>query len=137
VAARSASSTSGKGERKAKAAAAELPEELQPAFEALRAWRAEQAREHGVPAYVIFHDATLREIATVWPTSVSQLGGIGGVVEKKLATYGEGVLEVLSSLAAPTAPTPTTDTPPPDSRAPADVTDDWPEPDEEPEPDWI
>jgi ATP-dependent DNA helicase RecQ len=135
VAARAASSASGKGERKAKAAVAELPEELQPAFEALRAWRAEQAREHGVPAYVIFHDATLREIATVWPTSVTQLGGISGVGEKKLATYGEGVLEVLSSLATPPADTPPADTPPAD--APAAVTDDWPEPDEEPEPDWI
>lgn len=95
------SSSSGRGERKAKAAVAELPEELLPVFEALRAWRAEQAREQGVPAYVIFHDATLREIATVWPTSVDQLGGIGGVGEKKLATYGEGVLEVLASLGGP------------------------------------
>ncbi|MFF4524407.1 DNA helicase RecQ [Streptomyces bluensis] len=92
------SSSSGRGERKAKAAVAELPEELLPVFEALRAWRAEQAREQGVPAYVIFHDATLREIATVRPTSVDQLGGIGGVGEKKLATYGEGVLAVLAAL---------------------------------------
>ena len=75
---------------------AELPEALVPAFEALRAWRAEQAREQGVPAYVIFHDATLREIVTVWPTSVTQLGSIGGVGEKKLVTYGEGVIEVLA-----------------------------------------
>ncbi|MGY6024929.1 DNA helicase RecQ [Streptomyces spinosirectus] len=139
----SRSSSSGKGERKAKAAAAELPEELQPAFEALRAWRAEQAREQGVPAYVIFHDATLREIATVWPTSVRQLGGIGGVGEKKLATYGEGVLEVLASLggapgsapaAAPSAAAVTA----PAADAGAGAEDDWPEMDEEPEPDdWI
>ncbi|MGW3119257.1 DNA helicase RecQ [Streptomyces sp. NPDC001107] len=135
--ARSASGSSSKGERKAKTAAAELPEELQPAFEALRAWRAEQAREQGVPAYVIFHDATLREIATAWPTSVTQLGGISGVGEKKLATYGEGVLEVLSSLATTTEDSPTGDAPTADDRAPAAVTDDWPEPDEEPEPDWI
>ncbi len=71
VASRSSSSSSGSGrsERKAKAAAAaaELSPELLPAFEALRAWRAGQAKEQGVPAYVIFHDATLREIATVWP----------------------------------------------------------------------
>ncbi|MGW0824291.1 DNA helicase RecQ [Streptomyces sp. NPDC002845] len=88
-----------RAERKPKAAAAaELAPELVPAFEALRAWRAERAREQGVPAYVIFHDATLREIATVWPTSVGQLGGISGVGEKKLATYGEGVLGVLASL---------------------------------------
>ncbi|MEV8107252.1 HRDC domain-containing protein [Streptomyces sp. NPDC088135] len=43
------------------------------------------------------HDATLREIATVRPDSVSALGGISGLGEKKLATYGEGVLEVLAS----------------------------------------
>ncbi|MFE4668297.1 DNA helicase RecQ [Streptomyces sp. NPDC056716] len=91
----------GRGERKAKAAVAELPEELLPAFEALRAWRAEQAREQGVPAYVIFHDATLREIATVWPASVRELGGISGVGEKKLATYGEGVVGVLGGLERP------------------------------------
>ncbi|MCZ9338273.1 HRDC domain-containing protein, partial [Streptomyces sp. TRM76130] len=79
------------------------PQSLVPAFEALRAWRAERAREQGVPAYVIFHDATLREIATVWPTSIGQLGGIGGVGEKKLTTYGEGVLEVLAGLDGPAA----------------------------------
>ncbi|MFB6958103.1 DNA helicase RecQ [Streptomyces sp. NPDC056309] len=88
-------------DRKPRAAAAELPEELLPAFEALRAWRAEQAREQGVPAYVIFHDATLREIVTIGPTSVAQLGTVGGVGEKKLATYGEGVLAVLESLTGP------------------------------------
>ncbi|MFE2039424.1 DNA helicase RecQ [Streptomyces sp. NPDC059477] len=91
----------GRGERKAKAAVAELPEELLPAFEALRAWRGEQAREQGVPAYVIFHDATLREIATVWPASVRELGGISGVGEKKLATYGESVVGVLGGLERP------------------------------------
>ncbi|MEV8089147.1 DNA helicase RecQ [Streptomyces nigra] len=96
-------SGSGRGERKAKSPAAELPQELVPAFEALRAWRAEQAKEQGVPAYVIFHDATLREIATVWPTSVAELGGISGVGEKKRATYGEGVVEVLAGLTAPGA----------------------------------
>lgn len=94
-----ARSTSPSGRGKAKAAVAELPEALVPAFEALRAWRAEQAREQGVPAYVIFHDATLREIVTAWPTSVTQLGSVGGVGEKKLATYGEGVIEVLAGLA--------------------------------------
>ncbi|MBA8974093.1 ATP-dependent DNA helicase RecQ [Streptomyces aureorectus] len=95
--------TSSRGDRRAKAVAAELPAALLPAFEALRAWRAEQAREQGVPAYVIFHDATLREIATVWPTSVAELGGISGVGEKKLATYGEGVVAVLAGLDGPSA----------------------------------
>ncbi|MGA5503532.1 DNA helicase RecQ [Streptomyces umbrinus] len=105
VASRSSSSSSGSGrsERKAKAAAAaaELSPALLPAFEALRAWRAGQAKEQGVPAYVIFHDATLREIATVWPGSVAELGGISGIGEKKLATYGEGVIGVLASLERP------------------------------------
>ncbi|MGV9908776.1 DNA helicase RecQ [Streptomyces tendae] len=138
-----------RGERKAKAAAAELPAELVPAFEALRAWRAEQAREQGVPAYVIFHDATLREIATVWPTSVAQLGGISGVGEKKLATYGEGVVEVLAGLEGPgSALAPAPDSAPASAPAPADGpgsasgghggADDWPEHEPEPEPeDWI
>nr|WP_199806854.1 MULTISPECIES: DNA helicase RecQ [unclassified Streptomyces] len=92
------SSGGGRGERKARAAAPELPAELVPAFEALRAWRADQAREQGVPAYIIFHDATLREIATARPTTVAELGAISGVGEKKLATYGEGVLGALASV---------------------------------------
>ncbi len=103
------SRSSSKGERKAKssAAAAELPPEALPVFEALRAWRGAQAKELGLPAYVIFHDATLREIATLRPSSLGELGGISGLGEKKLATYGEGVLEVLAGLpdeAAPAAP---------------------------------
>ncbi len=87
-----------KGERKAKGAAAvaELPQEAVPVFEALRAWRGAQAKEQGVPAYVIFHDATLREIATLRPTSVADLAGISGVGEKKRATYGEGVVGVVA-----------------------------------------
>lgn len=141
----------GRGDRKSKAAAVELPAELVPAFEALRAWRAEQAREQGVPAYVIFHDATLREIATTWPTSVGQLGGIGGVGEKKLATYGEGVLAVLAGLdgpAAATAPAPAPSTDPGPGRGSGSHSgsgsdlgsgaDDWPEHEPEPEPDdWM
>ncbi|MBB5124018.1 ATP-dependent DNA helicase RecQ [Streptomyces albaduncus] len=126
---------SARGDRKAKAAAAELPAELVPAFEALRAWRAEQAREQGVPAYVIFHDATLREIATLRPASVAELGGISGVGEKKLATYGEGVVAVLAGLGGPSgggAQDPADGV----QGAPTDGPDDWPEPDLEPEPDW-
>ncbi|MFD0212547.1 DNA helicase RecQ [Streptomyces hirsutus] len=146
----SRSGASGSG--KAKAAAAELPEELLPAFEALRAWRAEQAREQGVPAYVIFHDATLREIATVWPGSVAELGGISGVGEKKLATYGEGVLEVLGSLGGPQGGSPAGSPAGAQGSGPAEGSgagagqdpagsvfdDDWPEMDAEPEPeDWM
>nr|WP_181794099.1 DNA helicase RecQ [Streptomyces sp. WELS2] len=125
-------SAGGSGAGKARAAAAELPEALLPAFEALRAWRAEQAREQGVPAYVIFHDATLREMVTRWPASVRELGTVNGVGEKKLATYGEGVIQVLASLdgAAPPAPAGAPDDAPYDA--------DWPEPadEPEPEPDW-
>ncbi|MEU7055061.1 DNA helicase RecQ [Streptomyces sp. NPDC046197] len=117
----SSSSGSSSGRGKSKAAAAELPEELLPAFEALRTWRAEQAREQGVPAYVIFHDATLREIVTVWPASVAQLGTVSGVGEKKLATYGEGVIGVLQSLGGPSAAAT------PDSGQ-AEPADDWDEP---------
>ncbi|MEU1298581.1 DNA helicase RecQ [Streptomyces shenzhenensis] len=144
AAARTTSSSSGRGDRKSRAAAAELPDELLPAFEALRAWRAEQAREQGVPAYVIFHDATLREIVTSWPGSVRDLGTVSGVGEKKLATYGEGVIGVLSGLDAPAAADPTATAPSVAVPAPAGgaATDDdgWPDQDAEPEPepdDWF
>ncbi|MGW4756382.1 DNA helicase RecQ [Streptomyces chartreusis] len=134
---RSGSGSGGRGEKKAKAAAAELPQELVPAFEALRAWRAEQAREQGVPAYVIFHDATLREIVTVWPASVRELGSVSGVGEKKLATYGEGVLEVLVSERGESGAG--ADSGAASSAVPAagHGMDDWPEMEMEPEPeDW-
>ncbi|MEI7030627.1 DNA helicase RecQ [Streptomyces pratensis] len=101
----SRSSSSARG-GKAKAAAADLPESAVPVFEALRAWRGATAKEQGVPAYVIFHDATLREIATLHPASLAELGGVSGLGEKKLATYGEGVLEVLSQMPGVTAPAP-------------------------------
>ncbi|MDQ1596968.1 MAG: ATP-dependent helicase RecQ [Microbacteriaceae bacterium] len=66
-------------------------------FELLRAWRAAESKEQGVPAYVIFHDATLREIATGVPSTLAELGTISGVGENKLARYGEAILSVLSS----------------------------------------
>ncbi|MEO3804206.1 DNA helicase RecQ [Nonomuraea sp. B1E8] len=75
--------------------AAELPEEAAPVFERLRAWRAAAAKEQGVPAYVIFHDATLREIATRSPSSLAELSQVNGVGENKLAKYGEQVLATL------------------------------------------
>ncbi|MGD6743950.1 DNA helicase RecQ [Streptomyces sp. BH106] len=91
-------------ERKGKSPAVDLPAEVAPVFEALRAWRGAQAKEHGVPAYVIFQNATLSEIALQQPTSLAQLGTIGGVGEKKLATWGEGVLGVLAGLRGDAAP---------------------------------
>ncbi len=75
----------------------DLPAAAVPVFEALRAWRAATAREQGVPAYVVFHDATLREIATTLPTTVAELGTVGGVGEAKLAKYGESLLEALAA----------------------------------------
>ena len=66
----------------------DLPLEAQKLFERLRAWRLEAARRHGVPAYVIFQDATLREIASARPSSLDALRGISGVGAKKLEAYG-------------------------------------------------
>ena len=64
---------------------------------ALKAWRAEVAREHNLPAYVIFHDATLRAIAERQPTGLDELEGISGLGAKKLQAYGQEVLRVLRS----------------------------------------
>jgi ATP-dependent DNA helicase RecQ len=77
-----------------------LDESDQPVFDALRAWRTRVAREQNVPPYVIFHDSTLREIATLRPTSSSQLAGVGGIGSGKLERYGEQVLETVMSVAA-------------------------------------
>lgn len=84
--------------RAAKSAKAtvDLPATDLPLFERLRAWRAATAKEQGVPAYVVFHDATLREIVARKPGSLAELGTVGGVGENKLARYGEGVLAALT-----------------------------------------
>jgi ATP-dependent DNA helicase RecQ len=57
------------------------------------------AREHGVPAYVIFNDATLREIAKVRPASLDEMRGISGVGEKKLVSYGDEIVRLIADLA--------------------------------------
>ena len=85
---------------RASAAADELPAEAAGRFERLRAWRAAAAREQGVPAYVIFHDATLRQIAASPPSSLAELGRISGVGEAKLARYGDQILELFSAASA-------------------------------------
>jgi len=82
---------------KSRKAAVDLPEEAVPVFERLRAWRAATAKEQGVPAYVIFHDATLREIATVVPSTLDELGAVSGVGENKLVKYGQQILDTLAS----------------------------------------
>jgi len=71
---------------------AELPAAAAGLFERLRSWRAASAKEQGVPAYVIFHDATLREIAQRKPSSLTELGAVGGVGEAKLGKYGEQII---------------------------------------------
>ncbi|MES2188694.1 MAG: DNA helicase RecQ [Pseudomonadota bacterium] len=60
----------------------------------LKAWRAEVAREHNLPAFVIFHDSTLRALAERAPTSMDELEGIAGMGVKKLEAYGADVLRV-------------------------------------------
>jgi len=87
-----AKSTRSSGTR-SKAAQVALPDHAQPVFEALRQWRADVARSHGVPAYVIFHDATLREIALQAPDTLDDLGEISGVGARKLEAYGEDILQ--------------------------------------------
>ncbi|HPU09633.1 MAG TPA: RecQ family ATP-dependent DNA helicase [Ottowia sp.] len=91
-----------RGERAARSgatppAAAELDAAAQTRFAALKAWRAEVAREHNLPAYVIFHDATLAAIAARAPQSLADLQGIGGIGATKLERYGDEVLRVSTS----------------------------------------
>ncbi|MBA3773021.1 MAG: RecQ family ATP-dependent DNA helicase [Ramlibacter sp.] len=78
------------------AVAAGLTHEGQARFAALKAWRAEVARAHNLPAYVIFHDATLAAIAALAPRSLVDLQGISGLGSKKLEAYGGEVLRVVA-----------------------------------------
>ena len=82
--------------RSARAPQVDLAPGAAPLFERLRAWRGATAKEQGVPAYVIFHDATLREIATQEPRDLAALAEISGVGETKLAKYGPGVLAAVA-----------------------------------------
>jgi ATP-dependent DNA helicase RecQ len=94
-----------RGERTARGAtppaAAELDTAGQARFAALKAWRGEVAREHNLPAYVIFHDATLAAIAARAPQSLDDLHGVSGIGATKLERYGDEVLRV-STGASPT-----------------------------------
>lgn len=93
---RPSSTRGGRSRGTTAAAAAELPPAAAPVFERLRAWRAATAKEQGVPAYVIFHDATLRQIATGSPSSLVDLSRVNGVGENKLAKFGQQILAVLA-----------------------------------------
>jgi ATP-dependent DNA helicase RecQ len=75
-------------------AAANLSQEALVRYINLKAWRAEVAKEHNLPAYVIFHDATLALIASAAPQTLNDLNGISGIGAKKLEAYGQEVLQV-------------------------------------------
>ena len=91
-----AGKTSTRGARsKDKAPPIPLDTEGTARFEALKAWRGEVAREHNLPAYIVFHDATLAEMAQAMPDSLDALGQISGVGAKKLEAYGREILRVL------------------------------------------
>ncbi|MEV6241384.1 DNA helicase RecQ [Lentzea sp. NPDC051838] len=129
----------------------DLTPEATPLFETLREWRAQQAREQGVPAYVIFHDATLKSIAASRPASMAALGAVSGVGQAKLTKYGDQILEVVAGN-APTATAPPTTAAEPAKPKPRPKTtpqgaaawgsstsdeDEWPTPEEPDEPmDW-
>jgi ATP-dependent DNA helicase RecQ len=87
------------GSKRAKAAAAVA--DLGPAdaglFEKLREWRSGESREQGVPAYIVFGDATLRAIAAARPVSLASAGGISGIGDAKLEKYGEAILAIVAA----------------------------------------
>jgi ATP-dependent DNA helicase RecQ len=82
-------------ERPSRGIAAAAGEFSQALFDALRSWRAGEAKSQSVPPYVIFHDATLREIAAARPASLDELGQVKGVGASKLQRYGGKVLRLL------------------------------------------
>lgn len=91
-----AAASSRRKSRLAPSSGAGVHDDEDPLFLSLRAWRRETANERGVPAYVILHDATLREIAARRPATLAELGEISGLGTKKLEAYGEAVLGVVA-----------------------------------------
>ena len=81
------------------AAAAAAPDG-DPLFERLRAWRLERAREESVPAFVVFSDKTLREVAATKPADEEALAAVNGVGPAKIERYGTEVLDVVAAFAA-------------------------------------
>ena len=89
----------GRPAKPGKGAAAESVPALAPSaglLEALCTWRREVAREHGVPAYVVFHQNTLESIAARPPGTLDELRGVLGVGEKKLERYGSALLDIIA-----------------------------------------
>ena len=66
-------------------------------FDALREWRGEKARLAQKPAYIIFSDATLRELARIRPTTLDAMRLVYGIGEAKLSEFGKPVLELIAS----------------------------------------
>jgi ATP-dependent DNA helicase RecQ len=87
--------------RKARAVPSEMAQHDEPLWQALRDCRKQLAAEHNVPPYVIFHDATLKQMAALRPADPDALLAIGGVGQAKLARYGERFLAVLRAHPAP------------------------------------
>jgi ATP-dependent DNA helicase RecQ len=91
-----------KGKRSASGASKPAPIALdhggQKRYDALKAWRSEVAKSHNLPAYVIFHDATLAAIAQAQPHDLDALQGIAGIGTKKLEAYGSEVIRVVTSV---------------------------------------
>ena len=85
---------------KATAAPVDLDQRQQELFSRLRAWRAETAREQGVPAYVVFSDATLAGIALAHPVTEAELRAVSGVGDAKLDRYGAAVLALVETTTA-------------------------------------
>jgi ATP-dependent DNA helicase RecQ len=96
IARRGKAKAAGKRGKQAVVAAA-LDEHGARRYDALKAWRAQVARAHNVPAYVVFHDATLAEMARAQPGTLAALGQISGVGEKKLEAYGSEILRILQA----------------------------------------
>lgn len=86
-----------KSSGRSKAQAADLSPAQEELFEALRAWRSAEAKEQGVPAYIVFGDATLIALAQAKPQTLADLDGIPGIGAKKLESYGEKVLEAVAA----------------------------------------
>ena len=82
--------------RRSQAPAAAVPDD-DPLLAALKSWRREQARQQGVPPYVVFHDRTLVELAARRPGSLSELAGVSGIGTAKQERYGAALLEVLTA----------------------------------------
>ena len=93
--------SSGRSSSAAAAASTDWGEADPQLAAALKSWRTDQARQQGVPPYVVFHDRTLLELAARRPSSLAELGSVGGIGAAKLERYGTALLELLASSASP------------------------------------